>query len=58
MVHTMTDDPLKSELLHYPHKEYTLSMAEKYIKENWGNVLKIRERNIRESKGLFTEKPY
>jgi glycosyltransferase involved in cell wall biosynthesis len=56
MVHTMTDNPLKEELLNYPHKDYTFNIAEKYIQEHWSNVLKVRERNIRESNGLITQR--
>jgi hypothetical protein len=56
MVHTMTDNPLKEELLNYPHKDYTFNIAEKHIKEHWENVLKVRERNIRETKGLIIKK--
>lgn len=54
MVHTMTEDPLKSELLTYPHHEYPLELAQKYIRENWDKVEKVRDRNIRESNGLIT----
>jgi hypothetical protein len=56
MVHTMTEDPLKSELLNFPHHEYPLELAKKLITENWDKVEKVRERNIRESNGLLTEK--
>jgi glycosyltransferase involved in cell wall biosynthesis len=57
MVHTMTEDPLKSVLLNFPLQEYPLELAKKYIKENWDKVEKVRERNIREAK-LLTENTY
>jgi glycosyltransferase involved in cell wall biosynthesis len=50
IAHTMFDDPLKSELLNFPLPEYNLDMAKKYIQQYWNNVLKVRERNIREGK--------
>jgi len=56
MVYTTTEDPLKSELLNYPHTDFALNKAREYIKENFDKVLKIRERNIRESCGLITKK--
>jgi hypothetical protein len=52
----MTEDPLKSELLTYPHHEYPLELAQKYIRENWDKVEKVRERNIKESNGLVTHR--
>ena len=58
MVHTMTDSPLKEELLAFPHPEYPLNIAQKVLGENWGKVEKVRNRNLWESKGLVTEKPY
>jgi len=58
MVHTMTEDPLKSELLNYPHTDFAFNKAKEYIKDNWNKVLRIKERNVRESKGLLMQKPY
>jgi hypothetical protein len=50
--------PLKSELLNFPHQEYPLELAKKLVAENFDKVEKVRDRNIRESKGLLTENPY
>lgn len=55
IAHTMFEDPLKSELLNFPKPEKNLNEAQKYIRDNWDKVMKVRERNEREGK-LISQK--
>jgi len=50
IAHTMFEEDYARELLSFPKRELNLNLAEKYIKDNWENVLKVKERNVREGK--------
>jgi len=48
IAHTMCDASLRDKLINYLIPELNLNKAKTYIKRNYENVLKVRERNERE----------
>ncbi len=53
---TLVEDEFRQELYDYLHYEKTLGMAQRMIRDNYSDILKVRERNLRFANGKLLSK--
>jgi glycosyltransferase involved in cell wall biosynthesis len=55
VAHTLLDDDLRDEVIHFPHSEWNFNVAKVWIRQNWSTVCSVRELNKSRGK-LICEK--